>query len=114
MFAEGTVIEGWLEIELSASVVRIGSEDKWVIPVDLLLKKPFHIGDVTPYVAIGPTIAFVRGEENIVGVGAAAVVGVYVWLSDSWGIDIELDYALVDEDGAQHELTFAAGPTLRF
>lgn len=78
-------------------------------------QKPFHIGNLNPYFAIGPTMTLVRGgEENRVSFGGAAVVGAYYWFSESWGIDVEVDYALLDEDGAQHELTLAAGPTMRF
>ena len=115
VFAERTAIEGWLEVELSASFVRVADEDEWIIPVDVLLKKPFHIGAFCPYFAIGPTAAFVkREEENRVVFGGVAVIGAYYWLGDSFGIDLEVDYAVVSEDGVQHEVTVAAGPTFRF
>lgn len=116
LFAERTAIPGWLEIELSASFVRIESENEWIVPIDVLLKKPFHVGSgVCPYLAIGSTVSLVTdGEGLTVGVGGVVVVGTYIWLSDSWGIDVEVDYALLYEEGVQHEVTVAAGPTLRF
>ena len=113
-FVERSLIPGWVEVELSASVVRIEAEEAWIVPIDLLLKKPFHFGDFCPYIAVGPTVVYVGGEERAWFAGGAAVVGAYLWLNEAWGIDFEVDYAIVDENGIQHELTVAAGPTLRF
>ena len=114
VFVERTVLDGWMEVELSGSLVRVDGEE-WVIPLDLLLKKPFHFGLFCPYIAVGPTVAFVRAEDETEAFfGAAAVLGAYIWFSESVGVDIEVDYAILAENGVQHELTFAAGPTLRF
>ncbi|MEL6184325.1 MAG: hypothetical protein AAFU79_06855 [Myxococcota bacterium] len=118
VFAETTLVHGWLELEGSLSLARVSGveEAAWVVPVDLLVKKPFHSGLFCPYIAVGPTVAFEfldehEGTETLVG--GAVVVGAYIWLSDWAGIDLEVDYAAVANGGVQHELTFAAGPTLR-
>lgn len=116
IFAERTVIPGWLEAEVSVSVVRVAEEDAWVIPIDLLLKKPFELGAFCPYGAIGPTLSVVnRAEQGTRAfLGVAVVAGFYLWFGRAIGLDVEIDYAVVAENGVQHELTVAGGPTLRF
>ena len=111
---ERSVIPRWLEIELSTSTVFI--DDHTIIPMDLLLKKPFHFTEnFSPYLAVGPTIAFnVTKKKTEIGIGAAFIVGTYIWFSQYIGLDVEVDYAILEENGLVHELTFAAGPLLRF
>ncbi len=113
VFAETTIIPGWLETELNVAVVDF-EEGAAVVPDDLLFKKPFHIGSFCPYVGVGPSMTIVLEAGGEVLFGFVAAVGAYVWLHDHVGIDVELDYGLVAEDGVEHELTVAAGPTLRF
>ena len=114
VFIERTVMPGWFELELSPSVVWV--EGGTVVPIDLLLKKPFHLDEsFCPYFALGPTLSLAFKEEATeVGVGAAFVVGAYIWFGEAIGLDVEVDYALLDENGFVQELTFAAGPTFRF
>ncbi|MGF1510322.1 MAG: hypothetical protein ACFB9M_12555 [Myxococcota bacterium] len=112
LFVERSVVPGWLEVELSVSVVAIESET--LLPVDVLFKKPFHFGPFCPYIALGPTVSIVFEDGTRAFAGGVAVAGFYLWLGDLWGFDVEVDYALLSEEGLQQELTFAAGPTLRF
>jgi hypothetical protein len=112
VFVERSLVPGWVEVELSVSLVAIESEA--VLPVDILFKKPFHFGAFCPYVALGPTVSIVLEEGTRVFAGGAAVAGFYWWWTDHVGLDVEVDYAILSEEGLQQELTFAAGPTLRF
>lgn len=114
VFGESTLIHGWLELELSASIVSI--KDETIVPVDVLLKKPFHFGKIfCPYFSLGPTVSFVFEEDETTPYfGVAAVVGTYLWFNDSFGLDLEIDYAVLDEGELVQEITFAGGPTVRF
>lgn|GEM_PF-1302233 len=113
LFIERTILDGWLELELSAAGVATG--DGTVVPVDVLFKKSFEFGRVNPYVAIGPTISIdVVGGEAETSAGCAFALGSYVWLSEHVGVDVDIDYALVSKHRTGQELTVSLGPVLRF
>ncbi|MEM6295477.1 MAG: hypothetical protein AAGA54_29655 [Myxococcota bacterium] len=114
---ERTVIHEWLEVELSTPVAISFDDDPLLsFPIDVHLKKPFHPAPwVSPYVAVGPTFDVTIRPETAVFFGGSFAVGTYIWPSSRVGIDVELDYNIVAEDGrAIHEVLFAAGPVLRF
>lgn len=113
LLVERTLVEGWLEIELSASGVATG--DGVVVPIDVLFKKSFELGRLNPYFGIGPSISIdiVDGEAEA-SAGCAFAVGSYIWVSEHVGIDVDLDYALVSNHGAAQELALSVGPVLRF
>ena len=109
---ERNVIEGWLEVELVLAVARVGEGTS--IPIDLVAKKPFHFGRLTPYLGLGLASSVHPGADRPVALGVAAVGGTYLWLGDHWGIDAELSYALLAEEGVLHEVVPALGPSFRF
>ncbi len=113
ILVERTVIEGWLEIEFAAS--GIATDEGTIVPLDILFKKSFELGQFNPYVAIGPSVSvdIVDGEASA-SAGCAFAAGTYYWFSDHVGIDLDLDYALVSNHGTAQELAISLGPVIRF
>ena len=111
---ERTLVPRWLELEISMNALF--SEAGPALPVDVLLKKPFHASHrFDPFVGLGAVVVFGVGEEKFVAPGAIAATGMYVWANTRWGASAELDFAAVNEPhGWVYELEFAAGPVLRF
>lgn len=113
LIVERTLIEGWLEIELSASGVATG--EGVAVPIDVLFKKSFEFGSLNPYFGLGPSISIdVADGEAQASAGCAFAVGTYIWFSDHVGVDVDLDYAVVSNHGAAQELALSVGPVLRF
>ncbi|MEM9070534.1 MAG: hypothetical protein AAGE52_18660 [Myxococcota bacterium] len=115
IFAETTLIHGWLELELSAQLLRIGGE-AWEVPIDLLLKKPFCFGDfIQAYVGIGPAVAVVVAEsERETLVGGLIAVGAYLWVTPRFGWDVEVNYAVFGRaQEPVHDITVSVGPAFR-
>ncbi len=114
LFYERVFIHNWLEVELTVAMAA-GAEEIG-LPVDLYFKKPFHPSSrVTLYVGAGPHLdVLVRPELLVLG-GACVTAGSYIWFSERWGMDIDLDYA-VAANGRRvfHDVLFAVGPTARF
>lgn len=111
---ERTIIPRWLELEVSANALL--QPDGAVLPLDVVLKKPFHVSHrFDPFVGLGAIVAFGVGEERFVAPGAIASGGMYVWGGRRWGWSFELDFAAVKEPEAWLlELEFASGPVIRF
>ncbi len=113
---ERTLVRGWLELELSTNALVVEGGRGAHLPIDVLLKKPFHVGHrIDPYIGAGAAVTFGLGEERFVGAGAVATVGTYFWVHPRVGLLAEIDYAAVVEPrGWQHELEFGSGPVFRF
>lgn len=113
---ERTFVPGWLELEVSANALFLHAEEAAHLPLDVLLKKPFHLSHVfDPYVGLGGAVVFGVGEESFVAPGAIASLGSYAWLQERVGVLLEVDYAAVYEPhGWNHELEFSTGATFRF
>ncbi len=111
---ERTLVPSWLELEVSTNALF--AEHGVVLPLDIVLKKPFHVSHrFDPFVGLGAVIAFGVGEERFVAPGAIASGGMYVWASTQWGWSFELDFAAVKEpEDWLLELEFASGPVVRF
>ena len=113
---ERTLIHNWLELEISVPVALIfEAQTKVALPIDLHFKKPFHPSPrVSPYIALGPAFDFEVHPDARVFFGGSVAVGTYVWPSRRVGVDIEVDYNIVAEEGRPvHELLFAVGPVFR-
>lgn len=111
-FVEWTAVQGWLELELGA---RYLGGHGHLLPIDLLAKKPFHLTDtVHPYLGLGPTFVLAFADGTSVHYGLATVAGSYLWLAKHIGLLAELNYNLVYEDGAVHEVGAAAGLAFRW
>ncbi len=114
VFGEGTLIAGWMELEVGAVVTRAG--DELVLTIEPLLKKPLHVDPhVDLYVALGPVAGVaIDGEERVFGlVGGAVAFGVYVWLADELGLDVDLTLQLAWVREPAIEITLGVGPVLR-
>ncbi len=134
-FVEFAAAKGELDLELSARVLF--EEGHLGLPVDLLFKKPWHKGDFVFYVGVGPSAVFgvPLGEEEEplapelpaedstsgddggiqappdVHFGFAGVGGMTWWLRPRVGVTAELNYNIVIDHGAVHELGASLGMT---
>jgi hypothetical protein len=114
---ERVILHDWLEVELSVPFATFGFEEPLlVMPMDLHFKIPFHPAPhVSPYVAFGPAVDVKLRPERDVFFGASSAVGTYVWSADQLGVDVEVDYNVVQEgEIIVHELLLAMGPVFRF
>lgn len=114
VFVERSLLRHFFEIELSVSAIAV--EGDVTIPMDLLLKKPFHLGPyVNLYLAIGPALSIdIKDDETDTSGGIAFATGTYYWFDDHLGVDLDLDYTLVFKDDLAHELAISIGPAWRF
>lgn len=115
-FYERTLVPKWLELEFSANF--LGTRTGPHIPLDLVLKKPFHVSHrFDPYVGVGAAVTFGLGEERFVAPGIVGSVGWYTWINERWGWLVEFDYAASAEpepEGWVHEIEGTTGPLVRF
>ncbi|MDJ0762869.1 MAG: hypothetical protein QNJ97_07745 [Myxococcota bacterium] len=99
---------GPVELELCARV--LGNGHGVILPVDLLLKLPFHLTQtIHPFVGLGPTLVPVFLEENALHVGLATAIGSYFWISNAWALALEVNYNLVFEGHLAHEVMANVG-----
>lgn len=108
---EHSLLHGWLEAEFVSAAIQIDRE--LLIPIDLILKKPLHFGIFCPYFGGGLAMTVLPSEGQAF-LGGSLVVGSYLWLWGDIGLDIELEYNVLNEDGAVHEIIAGVGPSLRF
>lgn len=114
LFYERSVIHEWLEIELAVGTTA-GPEEV-SLPIDLYFKKPFHPSPrATNYVGAGPVVAMIFRPERRLLVGGNLTFGAYLWFSERWGLDLDLDLAAAATRGeVVFDVLVATGPTLRF
>ena len=114
VFYERLLIPKWLELEINVGLVDGAAGLQ--MPIDLLFKKPFHVNRrLTPYLSLGPALeVFPRGDRSPL-LGVTGGLGVYLWLSRDFGVDLELDYtAHFLGPGLEHVTTLGVGPVLHF
>ena len=110
---ERNVVDGWLEVELVVNAAVV--EDVWIFPIDVLFKKPFHIGPFCPYVGIGGAAKFHEGHLDEPVFGATLATGAYYWFGDHMGLDLEIAYdVMLGAEAPTQELLVAFGPAVRF
>lgn len=114
VFGSYVVVPGWLEVE-GAALVEGGHEGS-LVPVVLLLKKPFEVSHaVEPFIGVGPELIVVpahgEGGPVVVELGGEAVVGTYVFFSRHVGASVEATFGGVraDEEGHPVALLEAGG-----
>jgi len=114
IFVERTIAPWGIDLGLSA--VAAADHQRTIAPIDLLVKKAWEPGSHwTAYVGAGPTVSIDVEEHGTHAYpGGSVVGGIYVWLSDAVGLDLEIDYALLAEHGVAQELQVAVGPMVRF
>lgn len=114
-FYERNLVPGWLEIEPAIAVFWV--EEETILPVEVLLKKPFHANHViNPYAGFGPEVAFIfTPHGNRTKFGLKFVGGSYFWFKEGpWGLDLEVAYVLLFDDHTVHELALETGFAFRF
>ena len=111
---ERTLVPSWLELEYSLNLLV--APDGPHLPIDVVLKKPFHVSHIVdPYIGLGPSLTIGLGEEKFAAPGGIASAGVYLWARERMGVMLEVDYAVVYELGdIVHEAEGTAGAVLRF
>ena len=115
LFYERSLLQGWLEVELGGSVLAVGEHT--IVPVDLVFKLPFGCNHVLfeHYVGAGAALDLVFAEHDTeVYPGLVAVAGAYLWLTETFGLDLELSYSVVFETHVVHELLPALGVVAHF
>lgn len=111
---ERTLVAMRLAAEFSVHVVStpLGPH----LPVDFLLKKPFHISHrFEPYLGLGGVVSIALGRERFVAAGAIGSAGLYFWFREGFGLLLEADYAVLREPGQwRQEIEGTTGPVIRF
>lgn len=109
LFYKILAVPEWLLVEVAAKTVF--SEHATHVPLELSLRKPFHVGEhlhLAP--GIGPLLVLDihEGEtEAVFGIGGG--VGISWWFASWWGLKMELGYELHFREELTHELVVAAG-----
>jgi hypothetical protein len=113
-FLERSLLRDLLEGEVGATVIPFSDGTKSV-SIDVLLKKAFHVTPVVnPYLAFGGTATIeIEEDRTVTRGGIVASTGVYLWMTDHFGADVDLIYTAFPGVGS-HELQIAVGPVVRF
>ncbi len=121
-FVEVSAVHGELELELAGRVLF--EEGKLQIPVELLFKKPWDRGPFRFFMGVGPAAIFGvtladehAGEDaqaaeagpSGVHFGFSGVAGLTWWMRPRLGLNAELNYNIVIDHGASHELGASLG-----
>lgn len=114
---ELSLVHDWgLELEVAAAALL--GDQLTSLPVELLLKKAFHVDRRTDlFVAGGAVANFVvrDGHDDEVVLGGIGVVGAYLWHTERFGLLVEMSYAPCFVDGeVEHDLEGAVGVAHRF
>ena len=114
VFLERILIPHVLEGEVT-SAATFNSHGA-LIPVDILLKKPFNVSPMfEPFVGVGFAMAIhVADGHAALHPGVIFSGGTCIWLGRHVGISLEVDYSIVAEDGVTMELELATGVAYRF
>jgi len=109
-FIEFVPSHKWLEIEISMRFMSTVGSGIY-IPIDVLFKKPFHLGDVVQlYIGAGPSISLhPGGTHGAAHFGIATVFGSYFWVSKHFGFLVEMSYIPVFTSPVTHEFGPSAG-----
>lgn len=105
---------GWVELELAVTGEQV--EDHRALPMEVMLKLPVELAPtVAAFVGVGPSLTIASGEHGAEShLGVMGAVGMNLWPSEHWGIDIEIDYTrYLDAEGGR-AVGLAAGPMARF
>lgn len=98
------------EVALGASALL--GEQSTIFPIDLLLKKTFHLGQRVGFFAgLGPTLAIVTHPEDDpdVALGGTINAGFVLWHSRDFGVLVEATYQLIFEAEVVHDIEGAVG-----
>lgn len=114
---ERTLIPRWLVTEFSVPVAVTFDDDIGVnLPMSLRFKKPFRTTKrVQPYIAGGLAFSADLEPHDELWLGLSAAVGTFIWPTRHVGIDIGIDYNILEAEGPPvHQLFLGFGPAFRF
>lgn len=109
------VIENLLELELGASELASSiashfGDEGVVVPIDLLIKKPFRLTRNFEFlVAAGPEVVQVTGAKGGTYFGGGLGLDFMFWPTRRFGLWVEPEYAFVFRAGVSHGLGSTGG-----
>ena len=108
VFFELTLVPQALELELSLKWMSAASG--YALPLDIMLKVPFHVNHVLhPYLGAG-FIAVLAVDNGVAGhFGGGVLGGSYFWITDQVGLLAELCFNLLYGHGLIREFGGAIG-----
>ncbi|MEQ9504042.1 MAG: hypothetical protein RIT81_44715 [Deltaproteobacteria bacterium] len=113
--AELFLWDGGLELELAGAALL--GHQVTSIPLELLLKKTFHVEErMDLFVAAGGIMNVVLHSEDPTSVvpGGIVLFGAYVWQGAHFGLVVEMAYAMLDKrEHFEHDLEGAVGVAYR-
>ncbi|MCO4764368.1 MAG: hypothetical protein KC502_22850 [Myxococcales bacterium] len=111
---QGVVVEREFDhFELELSWASLHASEGSIVPIDLLVKLPVHVGPhVDLFVGLGPSVHLRPGHAA--AAGAIASTGSWFWFSPHVGMLLEFDYAIVNDRTTTHEIEAAMGVAVRF
>lgn len=113
-FFEAHVIPHALAIEFGIQVLK--APEAVELPFDLLFKVPFHAAPwAEPFIGAGPSfVPAIHDGTTSWHFGAAIVAGAYWWVHPHVAILTGLNYNIIANGGAQHEIGLMVGPVYGF
>ncbi len=108
LFFEMTVVPHMLAVEARARFLTDGHVKD--IPVDLLLKVPWHVSHtIQVFGGAGPTVVVEMDDETSAHGGLVVALGAYTWVHPHIALVMEANYNLVFKDKGTHGLGANAG-----
>jgi len=113
-FYERVLVPNMLEVEFAVLMCR--GNGSTVMPIEVLLKKPFHPGrHLTAYLGVGPSLDIVFHEDETMFVPAiVAAGGGYIWVNSHIGLDLEVTVGHLFEHPGLQEVVMSTGPVVHF
>jgi hypothetical protein len=110
---ERVLIPGWLDVEMS--VLFAPGSSGLTLPIDLVLKKPFEIGQhVEACIGAGLATEWYEDGKAEIAYGLSTQLGGYYWIDPHWAVVLDGEYNLLLHPETAHELVLASGVAVRF
>jgi hypothetical protein len=111
---EHVLVEGWLNAEVG-TLLSSEPGGQLAFPSTVLLKVPADIAEaVEGYVGAGVAVELEREQQWTPNWGAAAALGVYVWIAPETGFNFDFEQSFLLSEGVVAELAVGAGVVTRF
>lgn len=111
---EHVLLEGWLNAEVG-TLLSSEPGGKLAFPSTLLLKVPAEFAEaVEGYLGAGVAVELDRDEQWTPNWGAAAALGLYVWVAPETGFNLDFEQSFLLGEGVIAELALGAGVVTRF
>ena len=110
---ERVLIPGWLDAEMS--VLFAPGPNGLTLPIDLVLKKPFELGQhLEACIGAGLATEWYEDGKAETAYGLSTQVGGYYWIDPHWAVVLDGEYNLLLHPETAHELVLASGAAVRF